>query len=246
MRSIILIMVAVMGVSIVAHAGERMEEKFDSTKVIWKKRTREKVIAITIDDCYNVGLVRKAMREAARRNVKLTFFPTGDAVKSAPGLWREVRAAGHEIELHTQTHHSMETLSEDGQFEQYRKNIDAVRAAVGQDIRFRFVRPPGGCGVFGYECQGGCMPSYRRSVERLSRYNRAHIDIAMWGGDSLFVRGHATGSAYVLEYFERELMPGKIFLYHTRAADMAVLGEMIDYAIKRGYHLGSLKELMEL
>lgn len=217
----------------------------ESAKVVWKKKTQESAIAITIDDCYNGALLRKAVDVAKRHGVKLTFFPTGDAARQYPDLWREIYADGHEIELHTQSHTQMARVGEEAQYEAYRKNIDTIRGILGEPLRFAFVRPPCGSGVFGYE-KSGCMPTYRRSVERLSEYNGAPIDIAMWTGDSLFVGGKQSSGEHVQRYFREKLAPGMVYLYHTRRQDIEQLEGMVQYAKEQGYQIVTLKELMQL
>lgn len=217
----------------------------DPVKVVWKKKTQEPAIAITIDDCYNGALLRKAVDVAKRHEVKLTFFPTGDAARQYPDLWRTIYADGHEIELHTQSHTQMARVGEEEQYEAYRKNIDTIRTILGESVKFAFVRPPCGSGVFGYE-KSGCMPTYRRSVERLSEYNGAPIDIAMWTGDSLFIEGKQSSGERVQRYFRETLAPGMVYLYHTRRQDIEQLEGMVQYAKEQGYRVVTLKELMQI
>ena len=212
-------------------------------QVVWSKKTAQPVIAITIDDCYSGALLEKAHEVAIRNDVKFTFFPTGNAVSQYPKMWKEIYAFGHEIELHTQSHTQMTKMSEEGQYDAYRKNIETLRSVLGEAVTFSYVRPPCGRGVFGYE-KSGCMPSYRRAVERLGIYNGVPIDIAMWSGDSLFIGGKQSSGEEVQRYFRTTLSPGMIYLYHTRKADVGQLEEMVQYAKSKGYRLVTLKELL--
>lgn len=240
-----IVMAGMIGVANGAYAENETIVHNNPVKVVWKKSTKEQVIAITIDDCYNGRLLRKAVDVAEKYHIKLTFFPTGDAVRQHTEVWREINDKGYEIELHTQSHTEMTKVSEEQQYEAYRKNIETVRSAVGMPIKFAYVRPPCGSGVFGYE-KHGCMPSYRKSVEQLSVYNGGHIDIAMWNGDSLFVEGRASKAEYVKKYFQDKLAPGMVYLYHTRSADIDSLEDMVRYALEQGYRMVTLKELMDM
>lgn len=245
MRFVVLaVMMGLMSWTGIGHADTATETLMrEPVKVVWKKKTHEPMIAITIDDCYSGALLRKAVDVAKRHEVKLTFFPTGDAAKQYPDLWRTIHAEGHEIELHTQSHTQMAKVTEEKQYEAYRKNIDTMRAILGESVRFAFVRPPCGSGVFGYE-KSGCMPSYRRAIERLAEYNGSPIDIAMWTGDSLFVNGKQSSGEHVQRYFRETLAPGMVYLYHTRKPDIEQLEGMVQYAKEKGYRVVTLKELL--
>ncbi len=94
-------------------APERVKPfKIEPSKIVTRKKNYgQKVIAITIDDCYNISLLKEAVEIADKENAKITFFPTGKAMLMAPGLWKKIYENGHEIELHTQTHARLSKLS---------------------------------------------------------------------------------------------------------------------------------------
>ena len=69
----------------------------------WRGTREKKAIALTFDDGPSEGTGR-VLEALERHGVKATFFQVGANVERLPGVAREVRAAGHEIGNHSQTH----------------------------------------------------------------------------------------------------------------------------------------------
>ncbi|PIN71863.1 hypothetical protein COV21_03965 [Candidatus Woesearchaeota archaeon CG10_big_fil_rev_8_21_14_0_10_45_5] len=213
-------------------------------------KTDEKVIAITIDDLYDLDLVREALSLGDKYGVKFTFFPIGKTVKRDPELYKELLAKGHEIELHTYTHAWATNKNVQGTFDRIYKNyaddINTLRDCIDPNLVFHFARPPGGAGYFGYSSTKlGLYEPLSKAIGALEDCNfGVPVDVAIWSGDSMFVNGKLTDSEYVLSYFKKTLSPGKIFLYHTREADFSVMEDIIKYAKSQGYTMVTLESLL--
>ena len=219
-------------------------------KVYTHKDTKEKVIAITIDDIYDASLLKKAIALGDKYQVKFTFFPIGKTVKANADLYKEALKKGHEIELHSYTH-AWATNKEvqgtaDKIYANYANDIKALRDYVDPKIVFHFARPPGGAGYFGYiSTKLGLYTPLSQAIGKLKNYNfQVPVDAALWNGDSMFVNGKLTDSAYVYSYFKKYVSPGDIFLYHTRAADFDAMENIIKYAKQNGYKLVTLEALL--
>ncbi|MCX6709964.1 MAG: polysaccharide deacetylase family protein [Candidatus Woesearchaeota archaeon] len=219
-------------------------------KIYTHSDTTKKEIAITIDDIYDTKLLRKALDLADKYGVKFTLFPIGKTIQSNPEIYKEALKEGHEIELHSYTH-AWATNKEvqgtaDKIYANYANGIKALRDYVDSKIVFHFARPPGGAGYFGYiNTKLGLYTPLSQAIGRLKNYNfSTPVDAVLWNGDSMFVNGKLTDSAYVYSYFKKWLSPGDIFLYHTREADFAVMESIIKYAKENGYKMVTLAELL--
>jgi peptidoglycan/xylan/chitin deacetylase (PgdA/CDA1 family) len=219
-------------------------------KVYTHKDTKEKVIAITIDDIYDASLLKKAVSLGEKYGVQFTFFPIGKTIRANAAVYKDALKKGHEIELHSYTH-AWATNKEfqgtsDKIYTNYANNIKALRDYVDPKIVFHFARPPGGNGYFGYiKTPLGLYTPLSQAIGKLKNYNfQTPVDAVLWSADSMFVGGKLTDSAYVYSYFRKNLGPGEIFLYHTREADFAVMEKIIKYAQEKGYKMVTLSELL--
>ncbi len=226
-------------------------EKDYIPRVYISKETKEKVIAITIDDLYISKLVRKSLEIAKKYNIKFTFFPAGIAVEQDPELYKEIVAQGHELELHGYEHYSVTDKKYQKTVEKiqenYLKEMDVIHDLVDESLIFHFIRPAFGSGYIGYsKTKEGIYPPLSEAVSNLKRYNLDNsIDLVIWSKDFMFKDGRYTTQEEVLEFFKKNLGPGEIFLYHTRKEDISVLDKIVEYALSKGYKIVTLTELLK-
>ena len=107
--------------------------------------TEEHRVAITVDDVFNVSLLRDILDLCDRYCAKITVFPIGKKVAESDGdLWRRVLASGHEIGNHTNNHRRLSHLNG----YQIRTEMSGMQkrlnAALGFDYPLRIMRPPYG------------------------------------------------------------------------------------------------------
>ncbi|GEM_PF-1950996 len=226
---------------------EKINEESRLPIIYWSKKTDEKVIAITIDDCYNSTYVKEALSLGKKYDVLFTFFPIGNVAAKNPELWKQVLKEGHEIELHSQNHAWATKQTKEQLYKNYSDNIKTFHTLVDKNMVFHFLRPSGGNGIFGYTTtkEGIYLPLQNAAIKIVKDNNNVPIDIAMWTGDSMFDSEHnLTDSNYVYNYLKNTLAPGKIYLYHTRDADFDALEKIILYAQSEGYKLVTLEELL--
>jgi peptidoglycan-N-acetylglucosamine deacetylase len=100
-------------------------------------------VAITIDDGPDPLVTPQVLELLARYRCRATFFCIGERVAAHPELARQILAAGHDIENHTQHHHHQFSLL--GPWRMSREIEQAQRsiAALGGEPP-RFFRAPAG------------------------------------------------------------------------------------------------------
>lgn len=203
-------------------------EKYSAGVVVWRGDGKKPYVYLTVDDFWDPKAAEAMLNIADAKGVKLTFFPVGTVVASAPHIFRRVLAGGHGIENHTYTHRWLSNLS-DGEIRwEIRKHEEIVRAVTGDDSYTpRFLRPPGGAGIFNYDSR----------IPRIAQ--EEGLRVAMWTADSNGWRVHPRtdeeAQVYVMRNIRGGLGNGSIVLQHGVSPDIAVLERLIDEVTGRGF-----------
>lgn len=99
-------------------------------------------IAITFDDGPHPQYTQMLLEGLADRNVKATFFVTGEHVKEYPNIVQEIVKEGHLIGNHTYSHMQLQS----GQLEVFKDELirtnDVIEEVTNQEVSY--VRPPYG------------------------------------------------------------------------------------------------------
>lgn len=189
-----------------------------------KADTDEKIVAITVDDCYQAENLRQIVDKALEIGAKLTLFPIGENVlksKQAEILkyaWEQ----GFEIENHTFTHNGLYAIDDDEFTAEVYKQQLAVSYILDLEYQPHFLRPKGGDA---------------RRDQRMHAYaaQLGYYGIAHWS---------ASGSPGVSDgRLGRSLEPGAIFLFHTTDADLERLLRFIPWVAEQGYQMVTLNEM---
>ena len=193
--------------------------------VFRKSATEEKIIAITVDDCYQADNLAAIVQLVLDCGGKLTLFPIGENVlkeaqaKTLRYAWQK----GFELENHTFTHNSLYAISDEELVKEvYYQNL-ALSKILGVEYQAHFLRPRGGDA---------------RNDQRMQAYARqlGYCGIAHWsycGSDR-----SVTESA-----LQKSLKSGAIYLFHTTDTDLERLQRFIPYATSQGYRLVTLNEM---
>lgn len=192
--------------------------------VLWSAETDEKVIAITVDDCYQVENLKQIMQLAVNANGKLTIFPIGKLLQNASlqeAISYAYHTLGFEIENHTYTHNGLYAISDEELAWEISSQDYAVDYVLGVDYQSHFLRPLGGDA---------------RADLRMHTYAQqmGYKGVAHWS---------VTGSSNTIENIKDALKPGQIYLFHTTDSDLSLLEQFIPYAVSQGYRLVTLNEL---
>ena len=191
--------------------------------VFWSADTNEKIIAITVDDCFQAENLQQIVDKAIECGGKLTIFPIGENVlRERHGeVLRYAYENGFELENHTFTHNGLYGCTdEEVAQEMYMQNL-ALSAILGVEYQAHFIRPKGGDA---------------RNDPRIHAYARqlGYYGVAHWS-----VSGGGSGAAALAS----SLAPGAIYLFHTTDLDRDKLLGFIPYAVEQGYRLVTLNEM---
>ena len=199
---------------------------------VWQKQTDEKVIYLTMDCGYEYkDNTTKILDTALEKNVKITFFVTGDFIKSHPNLVKRMYNEGHIIGNHSNKHKNevkavasgVDVLKEDLiSLEKMYKEL------IGTDIS-SFMRPPEG--VYSERTLAVIKDLGYRPVF----WSFAYRD---WETDKQPTEKEA------MDKIMGQIHPGSVLLLHTVSkTNTDILGNLIDNIRDRGYRIGSLDEL---
>lgn len=195
--------------------------------VVYHGQTEQKRIAVTIDDCYQVGNLRKVVDLAETSGAKLTLFPVGEALHGTGMAELMKRCAfdlGFEIENHTYSHARIFRLPEEEMAQEIWNQRQTLNQVLGVDYNQHFLRLMGGDG---------------ETDQRTHNYLKqlGYMGIAKWS---------VSGSDSDMKHIKSGIGPGQVYLFHTTDADTAKLEEFIPWAVEQGYELVTLNELLGL
>jgi len=173
-------------------------------------------VALTFDDGPNPAVTTRLLDLLASHCARATFFLIGNHVRSFPALAREIRAAGHTIGNHTDTHPNLTFLST----HRIDRELDLCDAAITTALdcaRPRWMRPPygfrgphldrivrhhGAAGIVMWSITARDWdPQPAASViERLRRVRGGDI-VLLHDGDHKILKGDRMHSVAALEYW---------------------------------------------
>ena len=191
--------------------------------VFKKAETNEKIIAITVDDCFQAENLRTIVQTAIDNNAKLTIFPIGEvALRSEQTqILKWAWENGMELENHTYTHNGLYNVSDERLAkEMFAQNL-ALSKILGVEYQGHFIRPRGGDA---------------KDDQRIHAYAKqmGYYGVAHW---------NISGSGTKLGNLPEKLQPGAIYLFHTTDDDLKKLVRFIPYAVQQGYKLVTLNEM---
>lgn len=210
----------------------------EAPPVIRRGDATQPYLFVTVDDCWDPELTKRALDIARDERIKITFFPVGAELQKFPDLWRRAIVEGHSIENHTHWHLPLPQFA-DGRI---RWELDEagrqLNAVLGYEYPQRFMRPPEGAGI----------PDDRSRLVRLSQ--AAGLHIAMWTADSKGWHYPRDGSAraqdFVLSNLADYLKPGAILLLHALASDIAALPRLAREIHSAGLQSVNLRDQLHL
>ena len=182
----------------------------------------DKVIAITVDDCFQTENLKQIIQLAEDVNGKLTIFPIGELLKreTLQELIKYAHSIGFEIENHTWSHDGLYNLTDEELAVHIFDQDRAVDYVLGVNYKTHFLRPRGG--------------DDRNDL-------RTHTYIAQLGYYGI-AHWSASGGANI-SAIKKALAPGAVYLFHCTDKDLTKLKEFIPYAANQGYQLITMNEM---
>jgi peptidoglycan/xylan/chitin deacetylase (PgdA/CDA1 family) len=104
--------------------------------VVWNKPTNEKILYLTFDDGPTPEVTSSVLDLLSLHNAKATFFCIGENVKKHPTLYNRIKAEGHAIGNHTNTHPNSWKVK----YDFYLKDVEEARKVIDSNL----FRPPYG------------------------------------------------------------------------------------------------------
>ena len=186
--------------------------------------TEEKIIAITVDDCFQAENLQQIVDAAINVGGKLTIFPIGKNVlkKKQSQVLKYAWEHGFELENHTFTHNGLYKCSDEEVAQEIYMQQLALSHILGVEYQCHFLRPKGGDA---------------RRDQRMQKYAEqiGYYGIAHWS---------CAGSTSTMKEIAKALHPGAIYLFHTTTKnDLEKLVQFIPYAAEKGYQLVTLNEM---
>ena len=186
--------------------------------------TEEKIIAITVDDCFQAENLQKMVDKAIEVGGKFTIFPIGkNVLKQAQSeVLKYAWEHGFELENHTFTHNGLYRCSDEEMAQEVYMQQLALSHILGVEYQCHFLRPKGGDA---------------RRDQRMQVYAQqiGYYGIAHWS---------CAGSTSTEREIAKALKPGAIYLFHTTTDnDLDKLLNFMPYAVEKGYKLVTLNEM---
>ena len=192
--------------------------------VFSKADTEEKIVAITVDDCFQAENLQQIVDKAIEVGGKLTIFPIGQNVlkEKQSQILKYAWENGFELENHTFTHNGLFYATNEELADEIYQQQMALSYILGVEYQCHFLRPRGGDA---------------RGDQRLQMYARqmGYYGIAHWS-----VSGSSSD-----EKIAKGLKPGAIFLFHTTNPDLDKLLRFIPWVVEQGYQLVTLNEMFD-
>ena len=187
--------------------------------------TEEKIIAITVDDCFQANNLRKIVDKALEYGGKLTIFPIGENVlrEEQGKILKDAWEHGFELENHTYTHNGLYRISDQRMTEEVYKQQLTLSHILGVQYQCHFLRPMGGDA---------------RRDQRMQMYSKqlGYYGIAHWS---------CAGSTSSDSEMRDALKPGAIYLFHTTNNDWDKLERFIPWVAEQGYQMVTLNEMFD-
>lgn len=203
----------------------RLIEQNTSDEVLFHAHTREKVIALTIDDGPHTELTPQILDVLAEHGVLATFFIIGSRVPGNEALLKRIVAEGHELGNHLMSDRRSITLSA----EEFERQLAAAHALIAPFGPVRWFRP--GSGWYS-----------TRMLAQIRPYNYRCVVGSIYPYDAQF-----QAVEFAAGYILGNVQPGAIIVLHDGGSDrqgtVAILRRILPALQKRGYRFATLTDL---
>lgn len=203
-------------------------EMIEGTSSYYVGDTSQKIVYLTFDAGYDNGELIKILNTLEQKNVKASFFLTGDFVKRFPELTIKITLDGHIPCNHSYSHRRIQTLTKD----ELANDLEKLNQAY-------------------YDLTGHTMPKYFRPPE--GEFSReALLNVQSLGYKTIFWSyayrdwdvNHQQSSEKVVQNVVENLHPGAIILMHSvSSTNSEALGLIIDEIRNAGYEFKTVLSL---
>lgn len=201
----------------------RMEDSVTVEKVLTgQDETETRKIALTFDDGPHPYYTEQLLDGLKERNVRATFFVTGEHAELYPDIIERMKEEGHLIGNHTYSHMQLKTGSLDAFKEELVKTNEIISGITGEEVLF--VRPPYGTWEKSLEAELNMFP-------------------VLWTIDPLdWCSGNADGITRKVLSKARE--NGIILMHDSYPSTVTAALRVIDELEKQGYEFVTVDEIL--
>jgi peptidoglycan/xylan/chitin deacetylase (PgdA/CDA1 family) len=186
--------------------------------------TRERVLALTIDDAPHPDVTPGILRELRANGARATFFIIGANAKAYPELVESIRVDGHELANHLFTDRISARLSDHDFVDELQRTDELIQPLDSP----KFCRP--GSGIF------------TRRIIRLMQEN-GYTPVA----GTAYPVDLRVSVRFTVAHFLKNIRPGAILVLHDGGAmrmnNIKVLSTLLPRIRQRGYRMVTLTEL---
>jgi peptidoglycan/xylan/chitin deacetylase (PgdA/CDA1 family) len=195
--------------------------------VVFRVTTRERAVALTIDDAPHPDVTPGILNELRRHGARATFFVIGANAAAHPLLLEAIRADGHEIANHLYTDR-MSARLRDAEFVDELKRTDAL------------IQPPDAPKW----CRAGSGVLTARMVRRMQEHGYTAVAGTAYPIDLY------TNVRITVLHFLRNVRPGAVLVLHdggpARATNIRTVSLLLPRLREMGYRIVSLGELWRM
>lgn len=204
----------------------------ESQPIIVQRGANRPAVALTLDAGADSAPTSQMLDILAERNIKITFFLTGDWIERNPELTKRIVADGHEVGNHSTSHPDFRGLDENGMLLELQTMSDRLYTLTGTRPAPYF-RPPYG--------------AYDERVLRIV-IAQGYLPI-FWTLDSLDSVGDPKSADFLVDRLTNTLtpdkQPGAILLAHCGNATTAeALPRILDAFAAQGIGVTTLSQAL--
>jgi len=205
-------------------------EEIKDTNTYYIGNPEEKVIYLTFDAGYDNGTLGKILDILKEKNVKATFFVTGDFLEKEKDLTLRMAYEGHIVANHSDNHKDITKLSDSELKEELEKVEEKYFLITGQKMT-KFFRPPAG----------------RFNKESLLKVANLGYTTFFWSiAYKDWLVKDQRGADHSYTQVMENLHNGAIILMHTVSSDnLEALPKIIDGIRNAGYEIKNLDYLVQ-
>ena len=202
--------------------------EISNTKTYYVGNTNQNDVYLTFDVGYDNGNLSKILDILESRQVRATFFLTGDFVNRYEELVVRLSLSNHLICNHSYAHKSITKLTK----EELKQDISKLESKYNEITGKRlspYFRPPAG-------------DFNKDSLKNVNDLGYVNVFWSMAWVD--WYTDNQKGAKYSFDSYVKNLHPGAIVLLHSVSeSNKDALNDIIDYTINNGYSFKTIDEI---
>lgn len=212
---------------------ESTKALIDKYGAIYRGNSAQKIVYLTFDcgyeyrcDEYPNGVTNAILDVLREKNVKGTFFVTGDYLNSDIDIVQRMLDEGHIVGTHTMHHYNMTQITPAEFVSEIKDNNDLLKSKIPSAPDMVFYRPP----------EGGA------NERTLALAKEIGLSTVFWSATEADYNTSAQPDpATTLNNDKCKLFNGCVYLLHAVSTTNAqILGDLIDFIQASGYTIGTL------